>query len=185
MENIKVTKPEVLESEYLSREPWFTVRRDKLRQPNGHIVPAYYVLEYPAWVNVIAVTKDQRFVFIRQYRHGLGEIGYELCAGVCEESDLSPLAAAQRELAEETGYGNGTWEELMVISGNPSTTNNLTHCFVAKDVEKVSGTNWDYTEYLEVHLLTLDEVKGLLGTDQVKQSLMAAPLWKYMAVNKL
>ena len=71
-------KWQVLSSEYLSRKPWFTVRRESLELPNGNRIPDYYVLEYPDWVNVIAVTKAGKLLFVRQYRHGLGEVGVEL-----------------------------------------------------------------------------------------------------------
>ncbi len=107
MENPKNRKWKVLTSEYLAREPWFTVRHESLELPDGRRIPDYYVLEYPDWINVIAITRDGRFVFIDQYRHGLGETSYEIPAGVSEPSDGSKLAAAQRELAEETGYGGG------------------------------------------------------------------------------
>ena len=129
-------KVKVLQSEYLFNRPWLTVRRESIVLPNGNPVPEYYVLEYPEWVNTIAITRDRKFVFIRQYRHGLGCALMELCAGVCDPEDASPLAAARRELLEETGYGRGTWRELMTVSANPSTHTNLTHCFVAEDVEK-------------------------------------------------
>ena len=89
-------KWQVLSSEYLSRKPWFTVRRESLELPNGNRIPDYYVLEYPDWVNVIAVTKAGKLLFVRQYRHGLGEVGVELCAGVREKSDPSPEAASRR-----------------------------------------------------------------------------------------
>ena len=171
---------QVTDSEYLFRRPWLTVRRDRLRLPNGNEIPEYYVLEYPDWVNVLAVTTDQKFVFVSQYRHGLG-----LTAGVCEKEDSSPLESAQRELWEETGYGNGTWQEYMVLSANPSATNNLTHCFLATGVEPVSTQHLEPTEDLTVHLLSLDEVKTLLREDAIKQALHAASLWKYMAENKL
>ena len=51
-------KWEVLHSEYLIRRPWLTARRDHVRLPNGVENPEYYVLEYPDWVNVIALTRD-------------------------------------------------------------------------------------------------------------------------------
>ena len=102
---------EIISSEYLHKAPWLTVRKDHVVLPNGNHIPSYYILEYPDWVNTIAITRDGQFVFIRQYRHGLQETSYELCAGVCEEEDASPLISAQRELLEETGYGNGTWQE--------------------------------------------------------------------------
>lgn len=181
----KLEKWEVLKSEYLYKRPWLTVRKEEVRLPNGNVIPEYYVLEYPDWVNVIAITKDQKFVFITQYRHGLGEVSYEICAGVCEKEDASPLVSAQRELLEETGYGNGKWKEIMTISANPSTHTNLTHCFLAVDVEKISEQHLEASEDLTVQLLTLEEVKSLLKADAIKQSLIAAPLWRYMAENKL
>ncbi len=66
----------------------------------------YYVLEYPTWINVLAITKDGRFVLEKQYRHGTQSIDYELCAGTCEPGE-KPLHAAKRELLEETGFGGG------------------------------------------------------------------------------
>ena len=94
---------DVLESAYLSRKPWLTLRRDRVRLPGGAVIDEYLVLEYPAWVSVVAVTSEGRVVLVRQYRHGLGRAGVELPAGVVEPGDPSPESAARRELREETG----------------------------------------------------------------------------------
>ena len=174
----------VLSSEYVARRPWHTVRKECLQLPNGNQVPEYYVLEYPDWVNTIAITLEGEFVMIRQYRHGLGVTAYELCAGVCEENE-TPLESAQRELWEETGYGGGEWREFMVVSANPGSQNNLTHCFLATGVERMSSQHLEATESITVHLLSLEEVKTLLQADAIPQALNAAPLWKYMAENRL
>ena len=76
---------EIISSEYLHKAPWLTVRKDHVVLPNGNHIPSYYILEYPDWVNTLAITREGQFVFIRQYRHGIQETCYELCAGVCEE----------------------------------------------------------------------------------------------------
>lgn len=136
MENPKNRKWKVLTSEYLARKPWFTVRHESLRTARRRRVPDYYVLEYPDWINVIAITRDGRFVLVDQYRHALGETSYEIPAGVTEPSDESMVAAAQRELAEETGYGGGEWRLLTTLSPNPATHTNLTYCFLATGVGK-------------------------------------------------
>ena len=132
-------------SKYLFRRPWLTVRCEDMLLPNGNHIPEYYILEYPDWVNTIAITKEGKFVFVRQYRPGVGKTCYELCAGVCEKEDASPLISAQRELWEETGYGKGNWQEYMVISANPSTHTNLTYCFLATDVELIDHQHLEAT----------------------------------------
>ena len=51
-------------SKYLFRRPWLTVRCEDMLLPNGNHIPEYYILEYPDWVNTIAITKDGKFVFV-------------------------------------------------------------------------------------------------------------------------
>lgn len=177
-----IQKWNTLESEYIIRRPWLTARCDKVQLPDGTVHPEYYVLEYPTWVNVIAITADGDFVMVEQYRHGLRDVFTELVAGVVEEGE-APIEAARRELLEETGYAGGEWEKLTVLSQNPGSTDNLTHCFLACGVVKVSEQHLDATEDIAVKLLTRGEVKAMLLADSVKQSLMAAPLWKYFALH--
>ena len=183
MENPKNRKWKVLTSEYLARKPWFTVRHESLELPDGRRVPDYYVLEYPDWINVIAITRDGQFVLVDQYRHALGETSYEMPAGVTEPCAESVVAAAQRALAEGTGYGGGEWRLLTTLSPNPATHTNLTYCFLATGVEKLGEQHLDPTEDLRVHLMTREEVLELLRTDRIRQALMAAPLWRYFSEN--
>lgn len=183
--NTDKLKWKVHSSKYLHQNPpWLTVREEDVELPNGNHIHSYYILDYPDWINVLAITRDNMFVMVRQYRHALGQTNYELCAGVSEVGETL-LDAAKRELLEETSYGNGVWEEYMTVSANPATHSNLTHCFLAVGVEKIAEQNLDDAEDISVHLLTPAEVKELLQTNQIMQSLMAAPLWRYVAENKL
>lgn len=174
---------EVLSSEYIIRRPWLTARKDVLRLPDGRINPEFYVLEYPAWVNIIARDKQGRFILVKQYRHGIGRTSVELCAGVVEKGE-APIEAARRELAEETGYTGGRWTLQAVISGNPSTTDNLTYCFLAEDVELTTAQNLDPTEMISVLTMSADELLALMMSDRMKQSLMLAPLWRYFFLTR-
>lgn len=179
-----VTKPShrpwrVLASEYLSHEPWYTVRRERVELPSGAVVPNWYIFEFPTWVNVIARTEEGQFLMISQYRHALGETRYELVAGCCDAGE-TPLEAARRELMEETGYGGGEWRELMALSPNPTNHTNRSYTFVAEGVKRLDVQHAEDTEDIDIHLMSEEEVRELLAEDQIIQALHAAPLWKYL-----
>jgi 8-oxo-dGDP phosphatase len=172
----------VLESQYRFRKPpWLTMRQDRVQLPGGGIVEEYYVWEYPTWINVIAVTKERRIVLIRQYRYALGQVHYEIPAGVADAADGDLEAAARRELLEETGFGGGQWRHWMVLSANPALQTNLTHTFLATDVEQLQPPNPEATEEITVHLVTIEEVRRIILAGEMVQALHAAPLLKFLA----
>src|SRR6476620_7068366 len=173
----------VLESEYLFKNPpWLTIRREKCELPNGKIMPAYYIIEYPNWASVLAITKDNKAVFVKQYRHGLGVISIELPGGVIDAGE-TPEQGIQRELKEETGYVFESYEYLGKISPNPATSTNYMHMFLARGGEKVAEQSLDETEDVEVILYTLDEVKQLLRENKIVQSLHCTTI--FYALNRL
>ena len=63
---------EILKSEYLFSDLWFTVRKDQCKRKDGAIVDPYYVYEFPDWVTAVAITSEGEFIFEKQYRHALG-----------------------------------------------------------------------------------------------------------------
>lgn len=163
-------KWKVLASEYLHKEPWLTIRKDRCEMPDGQLVPAFYVQEYPEWVNAFALTKDNNVVMVKQYRHGIKEIGIELPGGVAEEGETIE-EAVRREIKEETGYEFNSYEYLGKICANPSTTNNFMHMFLAKDGERIGDPQLDDLEDLEVVLYSIEEVKELVKENKIMQSL--------------
>jgi ADP-ribose pyrophosphatase len=174
----------LITSEYLHHEAWLTVRRDQLQLPNGHVIPKYFVLEYPDWVNTIAITREGKFVLVRQYRHAIGKTSYELCAGVVDETDKDPLAAAKRELLEETGYSSDNWESWMIMAPNPATSNNWVHCFIAHGVEKKAEATPEDSEEITVHLFTAEEIQAMMMDGSIIQATHLTPLWKHFALRK-
>ena len=105
---------EVIESEYLFREPWLTARREHVKLPTGAEIQDFYVLEYPEFCNVIAITKEGKFLMERQYRHAQHLTAIEMPAG-CVEKGEDPMEAAKRERDEEKGYGGGERANLMTM----------------------------------------------------------------------
>jgi len=172
----------ILESEYLFNEPWLTIRKEKCELPNGKIMPAYYTLEYPSWVSALALTKDNKVVMVKQYRHGLGVISTELPGGVVDKGE-TPEVAIARELKEETGYVFESYELIGKICANPATTNNYMHMFIARGGEKVAEQSLDETEDVETVIYTIDEVKQLVKENKIVQALHATTI--FYALEKL
>jgi ADP-ribose pyrophosphatase len=163
-------KWKVLESTYLYKEDWLTIRKEKCELPNGKIIPGYYVLEYPDWVNVLALTEDNKVILVKQYRHALGQVGIEVPGGVIDEGE-TPEEACRRELLEETGYQFEQYHYLGKICANPATTTNFTHMYLATGGKKVAEQQLDDTEEVEVLFHSIDEVKDLLLQNTITQSL--------------
>jgi ADP-ribose pyrophosphatase len=169
-------KWQVLSSEYIHKGPWATLRTDKCQMPDGRIVPSYYVLEYPDWANAVALTEDNKIIMVRQYRHAASIVSLEIPGGVIEPGE-SPETGMKRELLEETGYQFDKLELLCKLHANPSTANNVTHCYLARGGKKVQGQHLDEQEQIEVEEYTIDEVKQLLADNKITQALHCTTLF--------
>ena len=101
------------------------------------------------------------------------------------EPGETAMQAARRELYEETGYGGGEWSHLMTVSPNPGACTNSSHTFLAVGVERLSEQHLEESEDIKVVLLEREEVIRMLKNDEFHQAMMAAPLWKYFAMDKL
>ena len=170
----------VRKREYLSREFWYTVRVDEVELPTGKIIPKYWINEYRPWVNVVAVTPADEVVLIRQYRHGIESVYFEIPAGTTDPGETSLEGAARRELLEETGYGGGVWSPLITLSANPALTNNLTHTFLAEGVVPMEKVHEDPGEDVRVHLVPASAIESMLDEGEFIQALHTAPLMKYL-----
>lgn len=165
-----------LSSHYLHKGAWATLRSDRCEMPDGRIVEDYYVLEYPNWVNAVAITEEGKILMVQQYRHAAEIVSIELPGGVIEAGE-SPEDGLKRELLEETGYRFDDFELLCITYANPSTANNYTSCYLARGGKKVQDQSLDEHEELIVETFTIDEVKQLLADNKIAQALHCTGLF--------
>ncbi|MFD2161100.1 NUDIX hydrolase [Paradesertivirga mongoliensis] len=166
-------KWEKLSSRYLVKEQWATLRVDTCRMPDGTLIDDYYVLEYPNWVNAIALTEEGEVILIRQYRHAAEKVILELPGG-CIDPGETPEKAIERELLEETGYQFESLEPLCILHANPSTSANITSSYLARGGRKVQEQHLDGREEIEVLTVNIDEFKDLVLNNQLPQALHAS-----------
>jgi len=172
----------LLGSTYLHKGPWATLRADRCQMPDGRIVDEYYVLEYPNWVNAVAITEEGKVLMVRQYRHAAGVVSLEIPGGVID-GDEQPEDAMRRELLEETGYRFDDLQALCTVFANPSTANNKTFAYLATGGVKVQEQALDEHEELVIEEYTIEEVKQLLADNKIIQSLHCTAL--FYALGKL
>lgn len=161
----------VLESTYF--RPRF--RLDKCELSNGNFLDAT-ILELSSWANILAITKNQEAVLIKQYRHGVREILWEIPGGVVEEGE-EPLEGVRRELLEETGYTATKFIQIGKIYPNPSFQTNTLYCFLALDAEPVAAQHLDAGEDIEVQLVPMDELVGMVKRGEFPHALQVAALF--------
>jgi 8-oxo-dGTP pyrophosphatase MutT (NUDIX family) len=133
----------------------------------------FSLIESVDWVNVIALTPDQRVVLIRQYRPGVDRICVEIPGGMVDPGE-TPEEAAARELAEETGYTAPRWRRLGAAAPNPAIHNNTLHSFLAEDAEPNVAQRLDGGEVIALETLPLPDVHAMLRDGRIDHALVIA-----------
>jgi 8-oxo-dGTP pyrophosphatase MutT (NUDIX family) len=148
----------------------FRARFDWVTNPrNGHTIKAT-VLESPDWVNVVALTADEKLVVVRQHRFGTRQTTTEIPAGIIEPGE-SHREAAKRELREETGYTSEEWAYLGFVEPNPAFLDNRCYHWAARNVVKTAQPANDPGEHLSVSEMSFDEVRREIGSNRFRHSL--------------
>jgi ADP-ribose pyrophosphatase len=156
----------------------FLLRRDTYEHL-GRPTKPFYILESNSWINVVPVTPAGEIVLVRQFRHGIEEMTLEVPGGLVDARDKDPAAAAQRELAEETGHAGSPPELLGVVSSNPAILTNRTYCFLVRDARPVGAPHPDPHEDVTVEILPAERVRELVLNGGIHHSLSVCALLLY------
>jgi len=143
--------------------PWFSVHEEEYQREDGRSLNSFYVVEERDGTNVIALTEDERALIVHQFRPAVGRTVADFVGGVTEESDVSALAGAQRELLEETGYVSDRWHPTGVLHPAPHRLRVRIHCFVALEARPVTEPSPGATESVEFEKVALSELRHLIA----------------------
>jgi len=160
----------------LVEDRWIRLRADRLRTAAGTELSPWYVLDYPDWAAVVALTRDDRIVLVRQWRHAAQAWCLELPGGVIDPGETDPVAAARRELLEETGYDAPDWRALYAAFPNPAIQTNRLHVALATGAVPTAATAHEAGEAMTVECLPVAEVLAGIGQGMIGQSLHVGAL---------
>jgi len=129
------------------------LRRDMVRMPDGDVV-GRDILEHPGAVAVLALDAAGRVLMIRQYRHPVGRMLWEIPAGLRDVAGEPLHVTAERELLEEAGYRAAHWQVLTDSFSSPGISTERLRIFLARGLTEVPAAERTYVpEHEEAHLV--------------------------------
>ena len=158
---------QVLSSQVLiDRRPWLRVVEQDVQLPNGHIIHGYLLAQDREFAMVLALTEDGRVPLVRQYKHGPRRAVLDLPAGYLDEGE-DPLACAQRELLEETGYTAAAWQHLSSALLNSNRSADRAHLYLARGATRAAAPRLDETDDITLQLCTPDQLVAMVRSGEI------------------
>ena len=175
-------------TETIAETPLFRLERRRIERPadgeGGREEKTIIAIDSRDWVQIVPLLGDPerpesgRLVMVHQWRYATESFHLELPGGIVDE-DGEHRAAAERELAEETGYRAGRWEHLGTIDPNPAIVDNRLSVWLATDLEPIPEAErpaGDEDEELEVVEVPIAEVPELVRRGEIRHALMLSSL---------
>lgn len=180
MENApsKASRWDVLGHENLLKTRIFDVRSTRYRHPVRQVERDFIVIDPPDWVNIIALTPDQRIVLVKQFRYGADALSLEIPGGMMEAGE-APAVAGMRELQEETGYTGAPAKILGSVQPNPAIQSNRCHFLLVENARLTAPLAWDHDEEMEISTLPVPEVLALARSGGITHSLVLNALFLF------
>jgi len=157
----------------------FNLRSDFKISPRTGKEHDFFVLDSVNWVNVVAVTPDQRLVMVEQFRHGSNTVELEIPGGMMNAGETDPVATAVRELREETGYAGEHARLLGKIHSNPAILSNVTYTVLIENCRLQHGVEFDSGEDLLTRLVPVAEIPKLVADEKIGHSLVVVALYHF------
>lgn len=153
----------------------FSVVSEEIEFPNG-LIATRDVVRHPGAVVIIPILEPHTILFVRQYRHPIGRTILELPAGTLETGE-EPLSCAQREIAEEVGYGAHKWTSLGGIFPAPGFCDEYQHLFLATDLfeQRLPG---DDDEIIEVEAVPCSALDAMVQDQVIQDAKTLAALFR-------
>lgn len=179
MSGNKAYKSDVVKSEKVFNGKIIDVYHDTITLPDGRTALREVVKRNNA-AAILPVDKDGKIIFVKQYRHPVGDLVIEIPAGVLEK-DENPLECAKRELEEETSYKTENIKLLTKMYSAIGFCDEQIYIYLAEDLEQ-GQFNLDEDEFIEVEKYSLDEAIELIFNQTIIDSKTIAGVLAYKAL---
>ncbi|KAB3527376.1 NUDIX hydrolase [Alkaliphilus serpentinus] len=138
------------------------------------------IVEHSGAVGILAITNDDKLIFVKQFRKTIEDELLEIPAGRIETDEI-PDTTAARELEEETGFKSNKLKKLTAVLSSPGFSNEVIHIYLAEDLQEGTAQP-DEDEYIEVIYLTLEEALDKILKGEIRDSKTTLAVLFYKAL---
>ena len=168
-----IFKEELIESQRLYEGRILNLRRDKVTTITGSSYRE--IVEHNGAVAMVALTDDNKIIMERQYRYACRRVVLEIPAGKIDKGETDPLAAAERELREETGYTASEITYLGAVNPSCAYSEEVIHLYLMRGLTK-GEQELDDDEVIEIVEMPFDEVYDMAVRGEIADSKTLAAL---------
>lgn len=157
--------------------PYFQILDRLYKLPDG-TEHHFFVRKEVDTCCVLAMTEEGQFVVVKEFRVGPGKIMTELPAGRLDDFETDSDKQIEQELLQETGY-TGEFKKVGVMPTSPYSTRFI-HCYYAVNCKKIAEQQLDETEFIEVELLSPEEMREVLIKGQSSSCAPGLLAWEWL-----
>lgn len=150
------------------------------RSPRTGRTGTFQVIHAAPWCNVVALTPANEVVLIHQFRHGTGQSCVEIPGGIVDPGE-DPMAAAVRELLEETGFAGDPAVALGLVHPNPALMGNTCSTYLVTNARLVADPSPDEEEDIAVELVPLTDIPDWIARGDITHAMVIAAFWHLLA----
>lgn len=184
-QNQQLFAEQTISSKPIYKGKVISLQVDTVTLPNGG-TSTREIVRHPGGVSVLALL-DGKMLVVEQYRKPLGKSQIEIPAGKLDKDGEDPLAAAKRELEEETGYRSDHLTYICSYYTSPGFADEIMHMYFTDQLEK-SEMRLDEDEFLVCEAITLEEAQRYIREGRISdaKTIMAVYTWQlYQATGRL
>ena len=152
----------------------FELIRENITLENGTTTDVEFI-EHPGAAAIIPFLDDNRIVLLKQYRHALKKVIWEIPAGTLDPQE-EIISCAKRELIEETGYSASGWQKLGEITPVPGYSDERIHIYLATELQPAEQ-HLDADEVIQVQEVEFNKALEMIGNREIQDAKSIAGLF--------